>query len=316
MAQARKADILLLVLVSCVWGAGCSAIKYTQACMGPVVLNLWTMGISVVALLPFAYAEYHRKEAVRKTLAVRDYLDYAAMGVMGLTSMTLLYTWGARLSLAANLALVTTVVPILTAVLAVLILRERLTRARVLGFVVAIVGVLTISDIHWSTMSFSGSYLGGNLLLFAGALGNAIYVVFGKKLLAHSGPMTVLFWGQALGFVASLPFLYFEPFKLHSIRLYTLYTWLSLIFLGVVFYSYAMVIFYKILVRLDAGQIMIFAYIQPVFGVFVAAILLHERLSTNMIIGGLLVIGGALIVALERPTARSESLCEAREHPL
>ena len=30
MPQARKSDIVLMALISCVWGAGCSAIKYTQ----------------------------------------------------------------------------------------------------------------------------------------------------------------------------------------------------------------------------------------------------------------------------------------------
>jgi drug/metabolite transporter (DMT)-like permease len=301
MAQARKSDIVLLALVSCVWGAGCTAIKYTQDWMGPVVLNLWTLGISLLALFPFAYAEYRRKEAVRRVLTVTDYLDYIVMGLVGLTSMTLLYTWGARLSLASNLALVTTAVPILTALIAVIVLRERLTRPRVIGFIIAMAGVLIISDIQWGTLGLLGTYLFGNLLLTAGAVGNAIYVVYSKKLLNHSGPMTVLFWGQALGFIGSLPFLYLEPFKVDSVKMYTLSTWAALIFLGAIFYAYVMVIFYRILVRLDAGQIMVFAYLQPVFGIISAAILLHERITVNMVIGGLLVVAGTLVVALERP---------------
>ncbi len=301
MARARKSDIVLLALVSCVWGAGCTAIKYTQDWMGPVVLNLWTLGISLLALFPFAYDEYRRKEAVRRVLAVTDYLDYIVMGLVGLTSMTLLYTWGARLSLASNLALVTTAVPILTALIAVIVLRERLTRPRVIGFIIAMLGVLIISDIQWGTLGLLGTYLFGNLLLTAGAVGNAIYVVYSKKLLNHSGPMTVLFWGQALGFIGSLPFLFFEPFKLDSVKMYTLSTWAALIFLGAIFYAYVMVIFYRILVRLDAGQIMVFAYLQPVFGIISAAILLHESITVNMVIGGLLVVVGTLVVALERP---------------
>lgn len=301
MAEARKSDIVLLALVSCVWGAGCTAIKYTQDWMGPVVLNLWTLGISLLALFPFAYAEYRRKEAVRRVLTLTDYVDYIVMGLIGLTSMTLLYTWGARLSLASNLALVTTAVPILTALIAVIVLRERLTRPRVIGFIIAMLGVLIISDIQWGTLGLLGTYLFGNLLLTAGAVGNAIYVVYSKKLLNHSGPMTVLFWGQALGFIGSLPFLYLEPFKLDSVKVYTLSTWAALIFLGAIFYAYVMVIFYRILVRLDAGQIMVFAYLQPVFGIISAAILLHERITVNMVIGGLLVVAGTLVVALERP---------------
>ncbi len=308
MERARKSDIALLAIVSCVWGAGCGAIKYTQDWMGPVVLNLWTLGLSLIALYPFAHGEYRRKEAVRRSLTTRDYVDYGAMG-FGVTSMTLLYTWGARLSTASNLALVTASVPILTALLAVIVLRERLTRSRVLGFTVAVVGVLILSDIRWGTLTFLGTFLAGNLLLSAGAVGNAIYTVYAKKLLNHSGPMTVLFLGQALGLVGSIPFPYFEPFHLASIRTYALSTWLALIFLGAVFYSYAMVLFYRILVRLDAGQIMVFAYLQPVFGVIVAALFLHEKITTSLVIGGLLVAAGTLIVASE-PSGRSKNTAE------
>lgn len=315
MTSARKSDILLLALVSCVWGAGCAAIKYTQDWMGPVALNLWTLGISLPVLFPFAYSEYRRKEAARHALVARDYIDYAAMGLIGMTSMTLLYAWGARLSTAGNLALITTAVPILTALIAVIVLQERLTRARVFGFLVAVVGVLIVSDIQWGTLSVSGTYLSGNLLLSAGTIGNAIYVVYGKKLLRHSGPMTVLFWGQALGLIGSLPFLYFEPLRLSAVQSYTMYTWLALIFLGAIFYAYAMVIFYRILVRLDAGQIMVFSYLQPVFGILLAVAFLHEKFVASMLAGGLLVVAGTLIVALERPAPqdRAASSQEERE---
>lgn len=312
MAQARKSDILLLALDSYVWGTGWSAIKYSENQMGPVVLNLWTLGISLFVLFPFAYAEYKRNEAVRGTLTRRDYVDYAIMGFLGLMAMTLLYNWGAQLSLAVNGALITTMVPILTALIAVVVLQERLTRARVLGLVVALIGVLIISDINFGGLNFFGPYLVGDLLLLAGVIGNAVYVVFGKKLLERSGRMTVLFWGQALGFIGSLPFLFFEPFRLSSVKTYTLYTWLSLIFLGTIFYAVTMIIFFRILVRLDAGQIMIFAYLQPVFGVIMAAILLHERITIPMIVGGLLVIAGTLMVSFEK-TAGTEIL--AQEQP-
>lgn len=301
MAQARKSDMLLLTLDSFIWATGFSAIKYSEGRMGPVILNLWSLGISLFALFPFAYAEYRRKEAVRGVLTRRDYFDYAVMGFLGLMVMTLLYNWGARLSLASNGALITTMVPVLTALIAVAVLQERLTRVRVLSFIIAVIGVLIISDIHWSSLSFFGTYLPGNLLLLAGAVGNAVYVVFGKKLLERSGPMTVLFWGQALGFVGSLPFLYFEPFRPSSVMAYTSYTWLSLIFLGTIYFSFTMVIFYRILTRLDAGQIMIFAYLQPIFGVIMAVILLHEKVTVSMVIGGLMVIAGTFVVALERP---------------
>jgi drug/metabolite transporter (DMT)-like permease len=299
MAKTRKSDILLLALANFIWATGWSAIKYTQAQMGPVVLNCWTLGISVVTLLPFAYAEYGEGRASRTRLTARDYLDFAIMGLFGVTGMTLLYALGARLSLAANGALISMTVPIFTALIAVAVLGERLTRARLVSFIVALVGVVVISDLRWGSVSLLGSYVTGNLLLLLGAIGNAVYVVYGKKLLDRAGPMTVLFWGQVLGVFASLPFLYLEPFYPYAINTYTSYTWLSLIFLGVIYFAISMVLFYKVLVRLEAGKIMVFTYLQPVFGVAMAVMLLHEKVTRGMLIGGGLVIAGTLGVALE-----------------
>ena len=54
--RAKRSDLLLLVLNQFIWGVGWSAIKYAQKQMGPVTLNVWSLGISVVTLIPFLIA--------------------------------------------------------------------------------------------------------------------------------------------------------------------------------------------------------------------------------------------------------------------
>jgi len=213
--------------------------------------------------------------------------------------MTLLYNWGAGRSLAANGALISMTVPILTAVIAVIILSEKMTIGRVVSLVIALAGVLIISDIHWGKLNFLGGYLVGDLLLLGGAICNSIYVVFSKRLLTIASPTVLLFWAQLLGFLGTLPFLLVEGLDLKAVLNYRWQTWLSLVFLGVVYFALAMIIFYRILVRLDAGQIMVSNYLQPFFGVLMAAILLSEKVTVTMVIGGLLVIGGTALATFE-----------------
>jgi drug/metabolite transporter (DMT)-like permease len=298
--RAKRSDLLLLVLNQFVWGTGWSAIKYAQNQMGPVTLNVWSLGISVLTLIPFLVAE--QRLASTQTLPrlnFRNYVDYFVAGVIGLAGMTLLYAWGAGRSLAANGAVISMSVPVLTVVVAVIVLSEKMTGSRLAGLGIAFVGVLMMSEFRWSEVSLAGNYLFGNCLLFLGTLGNAIYVVYSKKLLAVAGPIPVLFWGQVLGLLASLPFLYFEPTTIRDVAGYTVQTWLSLVFLGAVYFTATMLIFFRILTRLDAGQIMISNYLQPVFGVLAAAVLLRERITWNMISGGLLVLGGTALATFE-----------------
>ncbi|MCX6621285.1 MAG: DMT family transporter [Acidobacteria bacterium] len=312
MPKARKSDLLLLGLLQFVWGAGWSAIKSAQEQMGPVTLNLWSLGISVVAIYPFVRGDLVRWRASRRT--PREWFDYLMMGFVGLAGMTLLYAWGAGRSLAANGALISMSVPILTALIAGIVLGEKLTSGRIASLVVAIAGVLIISDIRWDNLNLFGIYLFPNALLLAGATCNAIYVVYSKKLLPSSTPRLLLFWGQLLAFACSLPFLSFERFALASVAGYRWQTWMSLIFLGVVYFTVTMVVFFRILVRLDDGQIMVSNYLQPVFGVLVAAVLLHEKITLNMLGGGLLVVLGTVLATFEgtrRGRARSVAEQEA-----
>ena len=62
----------------------------------------------------------------------------------------------------------------------------------------------------------------------------------------------------------------------------------------------------NVLTRLDATQAAVSNYLIPFFGVLIAAVVLHERLTTFMIVGGILVLGSTLLVTVyeERQRAR------------
>src|SRR5437879_277027 len=137
--RAKRSDLLLLVLNQFVWGTGWSAIKYAQNQMGPVTLNVCSLGISVLTLVPFFLAE--RRSATSQTptggLSFQNYVDYFVAGVIGLAGMTLLYAWGAGRSLAANGAVISMSVPVLTIVVAVIVLGEKMTAARLASLGIA-----------------------------------------------------------------------------------------------------------------------------------------------------------------------------------
>ncbi|MCL4853818.1 MAG: DMT family transporter [Bryobacterales bacterium] len=298
MSRANSSDFFLLALSQFVWGTGWSAIKSAQDQMGPVTLNVWSLGISVAALYPFVRGDLARRVSIRRT--PREYVDYMIMGVVGVAGMTLLYAWGASRSLAANGALISMAVPVLTALIAGVVLGEKLTAGLVVSLVVAITGVLIIADIRPSNLHLAGSQLFPNALLLGGAVCNGVYVVYSKKLLPSSTPRLLLFRGQLIGFAGTLPFLGLERLTPVAIAAYRWQTWLSLLFLGVVYFTGAMLVFYRILTRLDAGQIMVSNYLQPVFGVLAAAVLLSETITFSMLGGGLLVVLGTAL-ATSRP---------------
>jgi drug/metabolite transporter (DMT)-like permease len=68
-----------------------------------------------------------------------------------------------------------------------------------------------------------------------------------------------------------------------------------------------MLIFLNVLTRLDATQAGLCNYLIPFFGVVIAALVLHERLTPYMILGGILVLASTLLITLYEERKRTQN---------
>jgi drug/metabolite transporter (DMT)-like permease len=103
--------------------------------------------------------------------------------------------------------------------------------------------------------------------------------------------------------------LYVEPQGFSNLPRFSPVVWLGLIMLALFQYFLSMVIFLNVLTRLDATQAGLSNYLIPFFGVLIAAIILHERLTKFMVVGGILVLASTLLVTVyeERQRLRAKS---------
>jgi drug/metabolite transporter (DMT)-like permease len=99
--------------------------------------------------------------------------------------------------------------------------------------------------------------------------------------------------------------LYTEPQSFRNIADLGPTVWVGIILLGVFQYFLAMVIFLTVLTRLDATQAGLMNYAIPFFGVLTASIVLHERLTKFMLLGGLLVLASTLLVTVYEQNSHS-----------
>jgi drug/metabolite transporter (DMT)-like permease len=90
--------------------------------------------------------------------------------------------------------------------------------------------------------------------------------------------------------------IYLEPQAFRHFFQYTLATWLEIGILAIFVYLFSMVIFLTVLTRLDAIQASLCNYLIPFFGLVIAALVLHERMTRYMILGGILVLLSTLLV--------------------
>jgi drug/metabolite transporter (DMT)-like permease len=296
----RLRDWILLLLCNLIWASQFVLVKIVQEQMGPVAATSFPMLIATVLLIPIVHWEARSQNATLPSVPGADWLRFLLIGVVGQVVAQLFITWGLRFSLASNAALLMLTLPIATTVMAYFLLGETMSRIRWISFALAIAGVVECSGVDWKELDFAGrGYLTGNVLIFISVCGSAFYNVYSKKLLERYTPLQVLLYSYYFVVAVLMPItLYVEPGAFHQIPSFTAKTWLGIGLLAVFQYCLSMVIFLSVLTRLDATQASLSNYMIPFFGLVIAALVLHERLTAFMILGGILVLLSTLLITV------------------
>lgn len=287
---------LFLFACNLMWALQFTCIKLVQDQVGPMFTVWGPMTIALLMLIPLVFRGREPKPAAPRAKIAGTYLLLAGLGVV---PAQVFMTWGTRLSLASNAAVINLTLPVATALFAVLFLRERMTPVRVASFAVAVAGVLLCSGSDLRGLSFEGRYLAGNALVFLATLGSAFYNSYGKKALEWHSPMRMLFWTYAAVCLMMAPFVLVEEGSVFArIPQFTTSTWVGLFFLSFFHNFSSMVLFLTALKNLDAIQAALSNYLITFFGVPIAAIWLGEKMSPSAIAGGVLVLGSTLLITL------------------
>jgi drug/metabolite transporter (DMT)-like permease len=296
----RLRDWTLLLVCNLIWASQYVTVKIVQEQMGPVFATFFPVTLATLLLVAMVG---------RDRLPKHDLFAFFLIGVGGQIPAQLFITWGVGWSLASNAALLALTLPIMTALMAYLILGERMTLLRWVSFVLAIAGAVECAGINWKELDFtSARFMFGSFLIFLGILGSAFYNVYSKKLLKRYSPLQVQLYSYYAVLVCLIPItLSAEPQGFLSLPHFTLRTWIGLMELAVFVYFLSMVLFLNVLTRLDATQAAVSNYLIPFFGLLLAAVLLHERLTPFMLIGGVLVLASTLMITVWEEKLRSRS---------
>jgi drug/metabolite transporter (DMT)-like permease len=300
------------MLCNMIWASQFVLAKLVQVEMGPIFATLLPMALATLCLLPLVRREQSRG-GDRPRIGRADLVRFGVIGLFGQVVAQLGVTWGVRFAPASNAALLSLTLPIATAVMAFVLLGERMTRVRWISFVLAVAGVLQCSGIEWSDLRFaSGGVVSGNVLIMLGVLGSAFYNVYGKKLLDRYSPLEVLLYSYYAVLACLVPLtLWLEPGSFQSMASFGPKVWLGILLLAGFQYFLSMIVFLTVLTRLDAAQAGLSNYLIPVFGVLIAAVVLGEHLTARMAIGGLVVLGSTLLITVYEehyaPRARAAS---------
>ena len=302
----RKAIVAWAMLLFCnlIWSFHFTSIKLTQDQVGPYFTVWAPMLLATIFLAPFVVRDF--KKGGKQLKDVFVFIQLAAVGAF---PSQVLMTWGTQYSLASNAAILVLALPVVTAVFAFLILKEKMTPIRWVSFIIAIVGVLLCSTNDVKHMDMGSKYALGNLLIFLAILGNAYYNVGCKKISGKYTEMEMVFYTYFVLVILLTPLvLYYEPGMFAMIPHFTTNTWIGMASLTIFHNFLSMLIFFRALKYLDATQVALSNYLITLLGLPIAAIWLGERLSNQAIAGGVLVLLSTLLLTILDSTKTKKTL--------
>jgi drug/metabolite transporter (DMT)-like permease len=294
----------LLAIVTLMWAGQGTAVKILErpatadgTSLGPIGITFLPFYVTTLLFVPILVWQRRRSPGQARP-SRDDWWKFAVAGIAGQVLAQLGMTWGISLSLASNGAILNLLIPVISAVLASLLLGERLTPLRIVCLVIGLAGAALMSthDIADSRL-FSGGFLAGNALILAGCCGSSFYNVYCKGLLARYGEVEILIFSYITASLASLPLLLaVEPHDFAALAALDVNGWLAFGFLAIFMYGASMLLFFYVLGHLSVTVASASLYLVPLFGVLIAYCVLGETLSSLSLVGAVIVLAATILV--------------------
>jgi len=227
----------------------------------------------------------------------KDYLKFFIAALFGVVINLLFFFKGLEYTSPIHASSIMVIVPIIILILSSIILKENVTKLKIIGVALGLIGALILTIYGKSARAGDNVPL-GNLFIFFNAISYSFYVILIKKLTTKYHPFTFIKWLFLFGLIVLIPFGYneLEAVEWHTFKPYTTFSVLFVI-IGATFGTY---LFNPLaLNRLKASTVGIFIYLQPVIaGLF--ALSMGADFIDSIKIGAMVIIFlGVYLVTLK-----------------
>jgi drug/metabolite transporter (DMT)-like permease len=285
-----------LIAVNAMWAFQFAGARIATRELGAVLVTLVPLAVATLLVMPFAGLNREVFRAKNRWVLI----DVFLLGTLGVIPAQLGLVFGVERTLASNASVLALTIPVLTALSASVFLHERMTRLRVVSFAIAILGVCLISmkDIQQARL-FRLEYVAGNLLVLASCAGSAFNNSYSRRVLSRLSPAKVLVWSFI---VADLELLVLDIVTdrrgWRQLGHLQPGVWWSLILVAIFSLGVSMLLYFAVIQSVEVMQAALSVYLLPVFGLLFSAILLGEKLTPNLVAGGILIFISCFLVTV------------------
>ena len=268
-------QILLALIVPITWGLGFTLAKVGMEQFPPLLIMSIRFGIAGLVLVWFTRPPWGHMREIFLVALIGSTIQYGLTynGLKGIDAST-------------AAILVQLEGPIL-ALMGAILLKEKLGLMRILGMVLAFIGVFIIAG----EPRLEG-HMNSVILLIAGSTVWAVAQIMISKLKDLSG-ITILAWVAIMATPQMLLGSFIiEDGQWQAISTASLIDWSIIFYLALIMTVVGYSVWYHLLSRVDVSKVSPFLMLLPITSIIAGMILLNEKLTLPMIIGGLLIMTG------------------------
>jgi drug/metabolite transporter (DMT)-like permease len=292
----RRRIYLLLSCVVISWGGAFTAIRILVQDASVFTVSFLRFVLTTLGLVAVSAVMRPEWRPVERA-------DRGKVVVLALTGVAIYHVslnYGERFVSADVASLIVASMPVMVALLSRFFLKERIGPTKWLGIFVALTGVVVLITKGVPGARLEVESLGGAAVVALAPLSWAIYTIVSKPLVSKYGPLPLVTGAMALGTLMLAPL--GIPAALHDLGGLSLGDWGWLAFLAVACSTFAYAVWFYALEVLSPSEVAVWVYFVPLAALVWAAVVLDERLTWFIGIGGALVLAG--VVLTERVAVR------------
>jgi O-acetylserine/cysteine efflux transporter len=268
-------QILLALIVPITWGLGFTLAKIGMEQFPALLIMTIRFGIAGLILVWFTKPPWGHMREIFVVALIGSTIQYGLTynGLKGIDAST-------------AAILVQLEGPIL-AIMGTFLLKEKLGLTRLLGMGLAFIGVLIITG----EPRLDG-HIDSVLLLITGSAVWAVAQIMISRLKGLSG-ITILAWVAIMAtpqmFIASL---LIEDGQWLAVTTANFIDWSIILYLALIMTILGYSVWYHLLSSVDVSKVSPFLMLLPITSIIAGMVLLDEKLTTSMVIGGLMIMAG------------------------
>ena len=290
MAERPRHPVLLytlILLMILAWSFNFTVGKITLEHINPYALTSFRIVLSGFLMLPIYFLMSRRTSFHRG-----DLWTFIVLGFWGVVVNRGLFILGLDFTTASHSALIVATAPILILLLARAQRLESVTFAKLAGMMICCAGivVLVAGD---RAHAEHGTWV-GDLITLGGTIGFSVYTVLSKRVARSYDTISMNTFCNMAGAILLLPLAIQQGISLHW-RSVGAIGWLGLAYTVLISSIAAYLVFFWALAHISASRLAAFTYIETPLATFIGVIVLGEKITGALFLGGALILAGVYL---------------------